>query len=80
MGGLAHGVAPALFPDPVDDNKGAVDEHRGEGEVARDGMVELGLLEGHPDGRPYLAVPGDRDKDDGELGAAHDSHVDGDRP
>ena len=77
---LPHGVAPPVDPDPVDYEKEAVDEHRGESEVARDGVVEHGALEGHPDGGPYLAVAGDRDENDGEVGGAHESHVDGDRP
>ena len=78
--GLAHGVAPALDPYPVGNEKEAVHEDGGEGEVARDGVVKHRTLKGHPDGRPYLAVARDRNEDDCEVRGTHESHVDCDLP
>ena len=78
--GLPHGMPPSLRPNTVSNEQKCVNEYGSEGEVARDGVVEYGSLEGHSDGGPNLAVSGDRYKDDGKVGGAHESHVEGDRP
>lgn len=76
VGGLADGVAPTVRPDPVDHEEEGVDEERDEGHVAGEGVVEHGALVWDAQGGPDLAVAGDRDEDDGEVGGAHEPKVD----
>ena len=76
--GLVHGEAPPVEPDPVHHEEEGVHGQGGEGQVPRDGVVEDGALEGHPEGGPDLAVSRDRDEDDAEVGGGHEPHEDGD--
>lgn len=74
--GHVNGVSPALVVDPVGKHDEGVHEEGGEREVPRDGVVKHGPLEGDADSGPDLAVPGDGDENDGEVGGADDAHED----
>lgn len=78
--GHVNCVLPALVVDPVSRHEEAVQEKGGEREVPRDGVVKHGPLERDTDSGPDLAVPGDGDQDDGEVGGADDAHEESDHP